>query len=430
MSEAYACEKREMRCRGQGEERKATLYSAILITSDISYEESETSRRPEPRTGAEDPPYSERFPTQPTYAVPPPQPAYSTEAGSATSPGSMYPSGSSYQPGPGYPATSGYLPPGHLASIRPSINDSNYIYGDEYINSGPSYRQASTYPSAGGYRDPREEPRTCSRAGPRDTRLDPRDSRTIPGYLPNVTSPRNMSMHGAVDDPGNYDYVSSIPPLQSGRDGSFGVAARGYDPHGSPQMRDGHGTNPIREERRARRGPRNHENEDLTGDLPMHDIKESGSGYVAGDTHRSEPVGEEDEGRLVQWFGEQLVEKDHGSIPKLLSNEDPLQVSVEKSDAIPDEESEWSGISSSDDDAVRQQSHIFSCYIQRYFLTPLPRESPQRHGRDPPNFVTFAALASTKIRKLTSTDKAIASAPRSQPLSLTSTFPSWRRLST
>lgn len=223
--------------------------------------------------------------------------------------------------------------------------------------------------------DPREEPRTYSRADPKDTRLDPRDPRSIPSYTPNVTSSGDMSTHGAVHDPKNYDYFPSAPPLQSGRGGSLRILARRYDPHRSPQMRDGHGTNPIQEERRERRGPRNHENEDLTGDLPMHDIKESGSGHIAGDTYRSEPVGEEDEGRAVQDFGDYAMEKDHGSIPKLHLNEDPLQASVEQSAATPDEESEWSGISSSDDDAVRQQSHTFSCYIRRSFLTSLPRDS-------------------------------------------------------
>ncbi|CAF9930129.1 hypothetical protein IMSHALPRED_008084 [Imshaugia aleurites] len=277
LSNSYAAENREMRKRGQ----------------DISYGESETSRRQELRTGAEDPPYTERFPSQPTYAVPPPQPAYSTGPGPAAYPGSVYPSGSSYQPGPSYPATSGYLTPGHLASIpRPGTNDSSYTYGEEYTNSGPSYRQAPTYPSAGGYRDPREETRAYSRADPRDTRMDPRDPRldprdprldprdlrmdprdprmdprdprldaradprTLPSY-PYVSSPGDVSMHGAVDDPrGAYDYVSSIPTLQSGRGGSFtpsGVVPRGYDPRDSPQMRDGYRTEPIREERRSRR---------------------------------------------------------------------------------------------------------------------------------------------------------------------------------
>ena len=184
------------------------------------------------------------------------------------------------------------MTPGHLASIRPSANDSNYTYGDEYTNAGSSYRQAPTYPSA-GYRDPREEPRgVYSRADPRDTRMDPRDPRldlrdprldprdlrmdprdprmdprdprldtrpdprTIPGYPSYVSSPGDASMHGAVDDPRAYDYVSSIPPLQSGRGGSFtpsGVVPRGYDPRDSPQMRDGYRTEPIREERRTRR---------------------------------------------------------------------------------------------------------------------------------------------------------------------------------
>lgn len=265
----------------------------IKARLDISYGESETSRRQEMRTGAEEPPYPERFPSQPTYAVPPPQPAYSTGAGSAAYPGSVYPSGSSYQPGPSFPATSGYLTPGHLASIRPSTNDSNYTYGDEYTNPGPSYRQATTYPGTGGYRDPREEPRAYSRADPRDTRMDPRDPRldprdprldprdlrmdprdprmdprdprldtrpdprTIPSYPSyGVNSPGDVSMHGAVDDPRAYDYVSTIPPLQSGRGGSFtpsGVVPRGYDPRDSPQMRDSYRTEPIREERRSRR---------------------------------------------------------------------------------------------------------------------------------------------------------------------------------
>ena len=203
----------------------------------------------------------------------------------------MYPPGSSYQSSPGYPVTSGYLTPGHLASVRPNTNESNYTYGDEYSSSGP-YRQAPTYPSAGGYRDPREETRAYSRADPRDTRMDPRDPRldprdprldprdlrmdtrdprmdprdprldtrpdprTIPNYSPYVSSPGDVSMHGAVDDPRAYDYVSTVPPLQSGRGGSFtpsGVVPRGYDPRDSPQMRDGYRTEPIREERRSRR---------------------------------------------------------------------------------------------------------------------------------------------------------------------------------
>ena len=261
--------------------------------SDISYGESETSRRQEMRTGADEPPYPERFTSQTTYGVPPPQPAYSTGAGSAAYPGSAYPSGSSYQAGPSYPATSGYLTPGHIASIRPSNSDSNYTYGEEYISSAPPFRQTSTYPSTGGYREPREDYRASSRADPRDTRMDPRDPRldlrdprvdprdlrmdprdprmdprdprldprpdprTIPSYPSSyVTSPSDASMHGVVDDPRAYDYMSTIPPLQSGRGGSFtpsGVPTRGYDPRDSPQMRDGYRTEPIREERRSRR---------------------------------------------------------------------------------------------------------------------------------------------------------------------------------
>ena len=112
-------------------------------------------------------------------------------------------------------------------------------------------------------RDPRLDPRDL-RMDPRDPRMDPRDPRldaradprTLPSY-PYVTSPGDVSMHGAVDDPrGAYDYVSSIPTLQSGRGGSFtpsGVVPRGYDPRDSPQMRDGYRTEPIREERRSRR---------------------------------------------------------------------------------------------------------------------------------------------------------------------------------
>ena len=290
LSSSYAAENREMRKRGQGEKviSRCTPYLA-KAPLDISYGESETSRRQEMRTGGEDSAYPERFPSQPAY-VPPPQPAYSTSAGPAAYP-SAYPSGSSYQPGPSYPATSGYLTQGQLATIRPSTNDSNYTFGDEYSNPGPSYRQTPTYPSTGGYRDPREDSRAYPRADPRDTRMDPRDSRmdprdprldprdlrmdprdprmdprdprldtrldprTIPSYPSYVSSPGDVSMHGAVDDP-RYDYVTSIPPLQSGRGGAFtpsGVVPRGYDPRDSPQMRDGYRTEPIREERRARR---------------------------------------------------------------------------------------------------------------------------------------------------------------------------------
>lgn len=104
-------------------------------------------------------------------------------------------------------------------------------------------------------RDPRLDPRDL-RIDPRDPRLDTRpDPRSLTAYS-YVTSPGDVSMHGAVDDPRAYDYVSTIPPLQSGRGGSFnpsGVVPRGYDPRDSPQMRDGYRTEPIREERRSRR---------------------------------------------------------------------------------------------------------------------------------------------------------------------------------
>ena len=118
-------------------------------------------------------------------------------------------------------------------------------------------------------RDPRLDPRD-PRLDPRDLRMDPRDPRMdhrdprlearpdprpIPSYPSYVNSP-DTSMHGAVDDRGvPYDYVSSIPPLQSGRGGSFipsGAVPR-YDPRDSPQMREGYRTEPIREERRSRR---------------------------------------------------------------------------------------------------------------------------------------------------------------------------------
>ena len=289
LSNSYAAENREMRKRGQGERVIRSHGPRAKACLDISYGESETSRRQEMRTGAEDPPYPERFPSQQTYAVPPVQPAYSTGIGSAPYP-SVYPSGSSYQPGPSYPATSGYLTPGHLASIRPSTTESNYTYGDEYTNSGAPYRQGPPFPSTGGYResrDPREDPRTYSRPDPRDTRMDPRDPRldlrdprldprdlridpreprldprdsrldtrpdprNVPPY-PYVSSPGDVSMHGAIDDPRSYDYISSVPSLQSGRGGSFtpsAVPPRGYDPRDSPQYR----TEPIREERRSRR---------------------------------------------------------------------------------------------------------------------------------------------------------------------------------
>ena len=112
--------------------------------------------------------------------------------------------------------------------------------------------------------DPRVDPRDL-RLDPRDPRMDPRDPRldtrtdprTISNYPSYVSSPGDVSMHGGtVDDPRAYGDYTSIPPLQSGRGGSFtpsGVVPRGYDPRDSPQMRDGYRTEPIREERRSRR---------------------------------------------------------------------------------------------------------------------------------------------------------------------------------
>ena len=291
LSNSYAAENREMRKRGQGEIVIWSHSPCVEAYPDISYMESETSRRQEMRTGAEEPPYTERFPSQQTYAVPPPQPAYST--GISASYPSVYPSTSSYPSGPSYPATSGYLTPGHLASIRPGTTESSYTYGDEYTNSGAPYRQGPPFPSTGGYREPRdtrEDPRAYSRTDPRDTRMDPRDprldlrdprldprdlridpreprldprdprdSRLDPrpdprnvSTYPYVSSPGDVSMHGAIDDPRSYDYISSVPSLQSGRGGSFtpsAVPPRGYDPRDSPQYR----TEPLREERRSRR---------------------------------------------------------------------------------------------------------------------------------------------------------------------------------
>ena len=271
MSQTYASEDSGMRRRSQSEKTKAMVYLAMLIGSDVHFAEAQTSWPQELRTGAED-------------AVPASQPAYSTGARSATYSGysgSMYPSGSSHQPGPSYPSTRGYVTPGHLDSVRPSTNDSNYTYGYEYDNLAP------TYPSAGEYRDPREGARTYSSyADPRDNsfdlrdfridqkdpRLDTRpDPRPILSFPSDVSSPGDVSMTGAVDDPRAYDYMSLVPPLLSDKGGSS-------TPYGA---------------------------------VPR------------------------------------------GSVPKLHSKEDLLQPSTETPDATPDEESEWSGITSSDDDAVR-----------------------------------------------------------------------------
>ena len=186
----------------------------------------------------------------PDHAVRP-QFACWTEASSAPYP-SVYPSGSSYQPGPGYPATSGHLTAGHPASIRPSTASSSYTSEDEYLDFSAvhSYSQALPNPRAGGYRDPRENPMVYSRADPKDTRrvpndarldptdlrADPRDlrtdpkdarldtcpdPRTVPSNFSNVTSPGDVSTHGAVDHPISYDYVPSIASLQSDKGGSF-----------------------------------------------------------------------------------------------------------------------------------------------------------------------------------------------------------------
>ena len=265
MSQTYASENREMRRRSQSEKTRAMLYPAMLIGSDVHFADSQTSWPQELRTGAED-------------AVPASQPAYSTEARSATYSGSMYPSGSSYQPGPSYPSTRGYVTPGHLDSIRPSTNDSNYTYGYEYGNLAP------TYLSAGEYRDPREGARTYSSYAdrwdnsldPRDFRIDQKDPRSDTrrarlSFPPDVSSPGDVSMDEAVNDPRACDYISLIPPFQSDKGGSS-----------TP-----------------------------SGAVPR------------------------------------------GSVPKLPSKEDLLQPSTETPDATPDEESEWSGITSSDDDAVR-----------------------------------------------------------------------------
>ena len=304
----------------------------MLIGSDVYFAESQASRRQELGTGAGE-------------AMPASQPAYSTEARSTTYPGSVYPSGS--------------ITPGDLGSVRPSTNDSNYTYGYEYTNPAP------TYPSAGGNKDPREGARTYSYAGPRDNILDPRDlrldprdprmdprdprldtrldPRTIPSYPSYVSSPGDVSWYEAVGDPGACDYIL-IPSLQSVEVGSStpsGVVPRGYNPRDAPQRRDGYRIEHIWEER------------GFSGNLPMQDIKKSRSGHVAGDTHRSEPVGEKHKSRPVQGFGGQSVERDRCSVPKLHSKEDLLQPSAEKSDATPDEESERSGITSLDDNAVR-----------------------------------------------------------------------------
>ena len=329
----------------------------MLISSDISYAECETSRRQELKTGAAGSP--ERVPSLRTYALPPSQPAHSTETGSAANPESAYPSGSGYPPGPSFPAASGYVTPGHLASIRPSINQSNYSYEDEYTKPDPSHRQASTYPRGGSYRDPR-------------------DPRTLPSYPSYVSSPGDGLVHGAVDDPRAYDHISPILSPQSGRGGSFrrfGGVPHGYDPGESPRMRHGFRTEP-RDTDIESRDLRNQGNLESTGYPSMRAVtKRTRSADIAGSTEGPETVSRKRGRRPVQEVGGHTVESDGDTVPKFPSNEDVLQPPTEKSDATPDEESEWSGISSSDDDAVCQQFAILICQLS-YFLYPSFSSTP------------------------------------------------------
>lgn len=185
-------------------------------------------------------------------------------------------------------------------------------------------------------------------------------------------------MHGAVDDPRAYDYISPIPSLQSGRGGSFnpsGVLPRGYDPDEPPRMRRGFRTEP-RDTDIESRGPRMQENWESTGYASMHVVtKRTTSADIAGSTQGPETVSRKRWRRPVQEVGGHTVESDGDTVPKFPSNEDVLQPPVEKSDATPDEESEWSGISSSDDDAVCQQFAILICQLS-YFLYPRLSSTP------------------------------------------------------
>ncbi len=258
MSEAYISQSGVNR-RPQGGERKATLTSAILTTSDVYYTGSWTSQGQDMSTDAGHSPYLNNFPDHALHQL-----AYPAEASSAPYP-SVYLSGVRYLQGPGYPAaTSGDLTTGHLASIRrSSAAYPNYTSEDVYydISANSPNMQALMNPSAGGYRDPREQPRVHAQVDPKDNRrdpndprnprLDPRDSgmnprdspkdhkdtrldtrlgpRTVPSDSSDVTLPEGVSTQGALNDSRSNNsfaskaFLPSRRSLQSRGSGSLSI---------------------------------------------------------------------------------------------------------------------------------------------------------------------------------------------------------------
>ena len=271
LSNAYVTENRSLRQRGH----QGNLLPGSPVTEgpnvclDISYGESQTSQQQEAilsRGGQANPYGQERYPAQSQYSSAGGQPGYSTPIGTNGYAGPAYPPVPSYPPEAGYTQGTnytqgpGYPPTGYPPTSRPGT--STYTYRDvDYQGSGDLYQQAGSYANPGRSRDARvpEPPRAYPTTDPRDlrmdTRIDPRaDPRNIPGgYSSYVASPGDTTMHGADD--ARYDYVSTLPPIQSGRGAPF-VSSRagppGYDPRDSPNLRDGYRNEPIREERRRR----------------------------------------------------------------------------------------------------------------------------------------------------------------------------------
>lgn len=240
LSEDYIRENREVTRRGY---------------PGIPYGESQTSRRQD--AALQDPYAAERqYAPQPAYTLAPTQGGYPSTSNGYPDPSRYPPQALGYPQGSGYPAVSGY-PPGYpqgagypspsayapvsgypssgypATAGRPGIPSEAYSYADQpgdYPSQGQPYRQPGPYP---GGAQARGDPRSAS------------------GY-PYVSSPPDVSMHGApIDD--RYDsYVQTMPQTSSSRAyvGSRGTPV--YDPP-PPHPRDGYNIRePIREERRRR----------------------------------------------------------------------------------------------------------------------------------------------------------------------------------
>lgn len=245
----------------QGKPSSICTSLSAKTSPDVSYGESETSRRQDLRQDGGDPYIQERYQPSPSYTTAGPQSAApgfpSSQPGH---PGPAYPPGMVFAQGNAYPPASGYPIQSYPAIARPGTNDSNYTYAsEEYASSSDPYRQGGVYQVPGGSREVRLDPRDPRAYSGRDSRMDSRDHRpdprADPRTFPSYVDSGDIPMAGVRGDE-RYEYISTGPPPQSSGRGFAppprAMANGGFDPRQSSGLRETYRTEPLREERRRR----------------------------------------------------------------------------------------------------------------------------------------------------------------------------------